>query len=99
MSFEYDDKGKIYTEVITKTAISALVQTTTHLIQGKVHVRRDDRLIDELDRDKPFLAITEASIIGSGGETLREVPFIAVSRSQIVWISPDEALEQTGSES
>ena len=97
MSFEFDHKGKIYTDVISKTAIPALVQTTTHLIQGKVHVRRDNRLIDELDQDEMFLAITDASIFGSGGEAHREVPFLAVSRAQIVWVAPEKELEQTGS--
>ena len=98
MSFEFDEKGKIYTDVIPKTSIHALVQTTTHLIKGKVHVRRDNRLIDELDQDELFLAITEASIFDSGEETHREVPFLAVSRAQIVWIAPENDVEQTGSE-
>lgn len=97
MSFEFDNKGKIYTDVIPKTAVPALVQTTTHLIQGKVHVRRDNRLIDELDQDEMFLAITDASIFGSGEEPHREVPFLAVSRAQIVWVAPEKELEQTGS--
>jgi len=98
MSFEFDSKGKIYTDVISKTTVRALVQTTTHLIQGNVHVRSDNRLIDELDQDETFLAITEASIFGSGEEPHREVPFIAVSRAQIVWVAPENELEQTGSE-
>ena len=98
MSFEYDDKGKIYTDVISKTAIPALVQTTTHLIRGNVHVRRDERLKDELDRDELFLAITEANILDSEDEALRVVPFLAVRRAQIVWVAPDEEAEQAKSE-
>jgi len=98
MSFDYDDKGKIFTDVIPKTAIPALVQTTTHLIQGNVHVRRDERLKDELDRDELFLAMTDASILGSNEEKLRDVPFLAVRRAQIVWVVPDEEAEQTSSE-
>jgi len=98
MSLEYDDKGKIFTDIIPKTAIPALVQTTTHLIQGNVHVRRDERLKDELDRDELFLAMTDASILGSNEEKLRDVPFLAVRRAQIVWVVPDEEAEQTRSE-
>jgi hypothetical protein len=97
MSFEFDSKGKIYTDVIPKTAIHALVQTTTHLIQGKVHVRRDERLKDELDRDEMFLAITEAIIFGPDKEAPREVPFLAVRRAQIVWVAPEKEVEQAGS--
>ena len=52
MSIEYDEKGKIFTDVVSKTAIHATIQTTTHLLQGYIHVRRDQRIKDELDRDK-----------------------------------------------
>ncbi|GAB4431731.1 MAG: hypothetical protein Kow002_19920 [Anaerolineales bacterium] len=98
MSFEYDNKGKIYTEVIPKTAIPALVQTTTHLIKGNVHVRRDERLKDELDRDELFLAVTDVAIIDPAGEIFQKVPFLAVRRAQIVWVAPDEEAEPSGSE-
>ena len=96
MGFEYDDKGKIYTDIIPKMAVSALVQTTTHLIRGNVHVRRGERVKDELDRDELFLAITEANIIGPGGEVLQQVPFLAVRRAQIIWVAPEEDSTQEG---
>jgi hypothetical protein len=88
MTIEFDDKGKIFTEIVSKVAIPAVVQTTEQLIRGNVHVRRDERLKDELDRDELFLAITDASIIGSGGQTLYQTRFLAVRRTQIVWVMP-----------
>jgi hypothetical protein len=96
MTLEYDEKGKIFTEVISKVEIPAIVQTTAQLIQGNVHVRRDERLKDELDRDELFLAITDASIIGDDGQTLRQARFLAVRRAQIVWVMPANEAEDFG---
>ena len=90
MSIQYDEKGKFFTDIITKIPVYAVVQTTTQLIRGKVHVREGERMKDELDRDEPFLAITEATIMGTDGQVQFEAPFLAVQRSQIVWVLPGE---------
>lgn len=90
MSIEYDEKGKIFTDIVSKTAVHATVQTTTHLLQGYIHVRRDQRIKDELDRDKDFLAMTDVSVLGSNGQSLFQTPFLAVRRSHIVWVIPEE---------
>jgi hypothetical protein len=96
MTVEFDEKGKVFTEVVSKVAIPAIVQTTQHLIRGNVHVRRDERLKDELDRNEFFLAITDASIIGTDGETLHQTRFLAVHRAQIVWVMPTQGTEELG---
>ena len=88
MTIEFDDKGKIFTDVVSKIAIPAVVQTTDQLIRGNVHVRRDERLKDELDRDELFLAMTDASVIGVDGQVIHESRFLAVRRAQIVWVMP-----------
>jgi len=96
MTLDYDDKGKIFTEVVPKIAIPAVVQTTQHLIRGNVHVRRDERLKDELDRDELFLAMTDASVLGTDGQALHEARFMAVRRAQIVWVMPAQGAEEAG---
>lgn len=96
MTVEYDEKGKIFTEVVPKIAIPAVVQTSAQLIRGNVHVRRDERLKDELDRDELFLAVTDASVIGSDGQTLHQARFMAVRRAQIVWVMPAQGAEEVG---
>ncbi len=90
MTFEYDDKGKFFTNVISKTPVPALVQTTTHLIKGFVHIRKDERVKDELERAGNFLALTDASVSNPDGKILYEKEFIAIHKNQIVWIIPDE---------
>ena len=89
MSIEYDDKGKIFTDVVSKIAVYATIQTTTHMMRGRIHIRRDQRVKDELDQNESFLALTEVNVLGSDGNVLFEAPFLAVRRNHIVWVIPD----------
>lgn len=89
MTIEYDEKGKIFTDIVSKIAVYATIQTTTHLLRGHIHVRRDQRIIDELDLNENFLAVTEVSVLGPDGQTLFQSPFLAVRRSHIVWVLPE----------
>lgn len=89
MTIEYDDKGKIFTDIVSKVAIQATIQTTTHLLRGYIHVRRDQRIKDELDVNENFLALTDVSVLGPDGQTLFQAPFLAVRRSHIVWVIPE----------
>lgn len=88
MTTEYDEKGKFYTNVVSKVAVPSIIQTTTHLIRGFVHVRQGDRYKDELETNEQYTAITEASIYDADGRVLFTSPFLAVQRGQIVWIMP-----------
>jgi hypothetical protein len=90
MTFEYDEKGKIFTDIVTKVAVPARLQTITHMIQGQIHVRRDQRIKDELDAAEHFLALTDVNILGPDGKILFHVPFLAVQRSHIVWVMPEQ---------
>lgn len=96
MSIDFDDKGKIFTDVISKVPVPAIVQTTVHLIRGDVHIRQNDRLKDELDRDELFLAITNAKVMGAGDQVLYESRFLAVRRNQIVWVMPANGSDEGG---
>ncbi len=88
MTIEYDEKGKFYTDIITKLPVSCLIQTTTHLMRGFVHVRQGERFKNELERQEDFLAITNVTILGADDKVLYASPFMAVKRSQIVWVMP-----------
>lgn len=91
MTIEYDEKGKFYTDIISKVAVPVTIQTTNQLIKGFVHVRHGERIKDELDRDELFLAVTNATITEPASKVALDAPFLAVRRTQIVWIMPDEA--------
>jgi hypothetical protein len=90
MTIEYDEKGKIFTEIISKVPIQATIQTTTHLMRGRLHVRRDQRIKDELDINENFIALTDVSVLGPDGQTLFQAPFMAVRRAHIIWVIPDQ---------
>jgi hypothetical protein len=90
MSIEYDDKGKIFTDIVSKIAVYATVQTITHLMRGRIHIRRDQRFKDELDGNEKFLALTDVTVMKSDGQTLFQAPFMAVQRAHIVWVVPEQ---------
>lgn len=90
----FDDKGKIYTQVITKSLIKVILQTAFHRIHGYMHVRIGERLKDELDTAVNFLAVTDAVVFDLTGNTqLFKTNFMAVNRNQIVWVIPEDDLE------
>ncbi|MBL8049674.1 MAG: hypothetical protein JNM46_00495 [Anaerolineales bacterium] len=96
MSIEYDEKGKFYTNVISKITVSSILQTTTHLIRGMVHVRQGERLKDELENSESYIAVTDASVYDANGNAVYTSPFMAVHKKQIVWIMPAD--EEGGGE-
>jgi hypothetical protein len=97
MTINYDEKGKYYTDIISKVAVQARIQTTSHFIEGEIHIRNDFRLKDELDRDEPFLAVTNARIFNSDHALLFRTKFIAVRRDQVIWITTEDDIEKGGS--
>jgi uncharacterized protein DUF6812 len=96
MTIEYDEKGKKFTDIVTKKPVYATVQTTKQMLRGNIHVHQDQRIKDELDIDDKFIAITDVNILGADGQVLFQTPFLAVNRSQIVWVLPEQ--KQNGEE-
>jgi len=91
MTFEFEDeKGKVFTEVVTKIPVHVTVQTIIHQLLGRIHIRPDQRLKDELDCAEPFIAVTDVSILDADGKVVHRADFLAVRRDQIVWVAPDE---------
>lgn len=90
MTIEYDDKGKIFTDIVSKIAVYATIQTTTHQMRGRIHIRRDQRIKDELDGDEKFLALTDVTVLNADGHALFQAPFMAVQRAHIIWVLPEQ---------
>lgn len=83
-----DEKGKLFTPVVTKTPIPVIVQMPLHRVEGNIHIRPDERIIDEIDRSEQFLPVTEAVIYNPDGTIFASTHFLALNRSQISWILP-----------
>lgn len=90
MNADYDEKGKYFTAVIKKHPLPVEIQTTSHLVRGQVHVRNGERLKDSLDVDEPFLAVTDAVLYDGSGKEVHHTTFLAIQRTQIVWVMPLE---------
>jgi hypothetical protein len=84
----YDEKGKFFTDIISKRSVPVIMQTTQHRIEGNVHIRRGERLKDELDREESFLAVTEAKIFDADNQPIYSASFLSVAKINIVWILP-----------
>jgi hypothetical protein len=93
-----DPKGKFFTAVIHKRSVAAKIQTPTHLIEGRLHVHPDDRVSDELNREEPFLAVTDARLLSSDGREVDHSSFISINKKHIIWLAPaDESAEEESS--
>jgi hypothetical protein len=92
MVTHFDEKGKFFTPVIAKHPVPVIIQTVNHRISGFIHIRPEDRIKDELDRDEDFLAVTEAIISDAEGKEIASSKFISVNRHQIVWVLPVDEL-------
>ena len=93
MAINYDEKGKIFTDIIPKKPVKAKIQTVSHYIEGEVYIRNENRLKDELDLDEPFLAVTNASVFKSNHKLFFRTKFIGIRREQIVWVTTMEDVE------
>ncbi len=93
MYSNFEEKGKIFTQVVSKKPINVTIQTTSQLIRGKIHIRPEDRVKDELNRKDLFIAVTDATIFSPSGEAIFHGGFISVNTEQIVWLMPDEEVK------
>ena len=90
MKVFYDEKGKFYTDVITKKTVLAVIQTRTGRIRGKIHIRHEQRVKDALEESGQYLAVTDATIYDNDAQVLYEKQFIAIHQAHIVWVIPEE---------
>jgi hypothetical protein len=91
MDFRVDQKGKYYTERVTKEKIQVTIATTTHIIRGTVHVMRNLRLKDELNNSEQFIAVTDAEVYELSGQTrLHGNQVLLLNKELVVWVLPHE---------
>jgi hypothetical protein len=95
MVTHYDDKGKIFTQVISKRPVTVILQTTHQRVRGTLHVRPSERPIDELNQSQKFIAITDGEILDAAGEVTQTFAFLSVNLDHIVWMIPADDLTVT----
>ena len=90
MNIRYDDKGKFFTDIVTKDLVPSIIQTPVSRIQGNMHVRINERVKDELNRGDQFLAVTDVNVYNLQGEKTLDSEFMLINRDHVIWIIPDE---------
>jgi hypothetical protein len=95
MVTQFDEKGKIFTDIVSKQPVKVLIQLLTSQIRGEIHVKRDARIKDELDSTVKFLAVTNATILSvDGSAILTKCRFLSVNINQIISVIPEEEILQ-----
>lgn len=92
MSIHFDDKGKFFTDVITKEAVPVLIQMPTNRIRGNMYVRPGERIKDQINQEENFLAITEAILYDLTGAELYRCDFLLVNREYLIWLLPEDQM-------
>lgn len=93
MSEEIDARGKYFTEVIQKEPMRVSIRTFTSRIDGILHIRPKNRLIDELNQGgAPFIALTQATVLADG--ITAKMPFMVLRKGTIEWIGPLDEPEE-----
>lgn len=90
MVTSYDEKGKIFTQVVNKRPVQVTIQTIQTLIRGTIHVRQDSRVKDELNQDERFLAVTDAVVYNQQEQELYKTNFLVINVNHIIWAIPEE---------
>jgi hypothetical protein len=93
MSIRFDEKGKFFTDFVSKEVVEVVIQTPTNLIKGRIHVHPDERLSDEINHAELFIAVTEASILNLSGAELYRCGFMALNREHIIWLLPENEIK------
>jgi hypothetical protein len=65
--------------------------TSTYRINGYIELVPGARVTDYINDAKIFIAITDAEVRGSEGRMVLQVPFLNLSRDQIVIVTPGDA--------
>ena len=90
MVTQFDEKGKIFTQVVSKRPEQVIIQTIQNTIRGTIHIRPDSRIKDELSSTDRFLAVTNATVYNEKKEQIYQSEFLVVNISHIIWVIPEE---------
>jgi hypothetical protein len=98
MYTQFEEKGKIFTQKITKEQKTVIIQTPLQKITGTIHIQMDNRLIDELNQANQFMALTDVEIFDLNNELTYKSAFLSINTDQIIWVLPVEDEISEGNE-
>jgi hypothetical protein len=90
MVTQYDEKGKFFTQVVSKHPVPVTIQTLENLIKGMVHIKPNQRVKDELNGQERFIAVTDAVVYNNRNEEVLRTSFLVVNTDHIIWLVPND---------
>lgn len=74
---------------IQKEKLHVILMTDQYKIEGEFHVVAGGRLLDEINKERDFLPLTNVTIYDiEGGNPLDTVEFLAVNKRNVVFVVP-----------
>jgi hypothetical protein len=73
---------------VKKYAIPCTIMTTAGLLEGELHKRGNQRIIDEMNTANAFIAVTNAKFQLGEPTLILESNFLILRGDQIVWVRP-----------
>jgi len=92
MKLTYDEKGKYFTDYVPKVAFPVIIQALHFIVKGDVHLPPEERLIDELNTSRKFIAVSNAIVYAQSGEELYRANFFPINLQHVVLIIPLEEM-------
>ena len=84
-----DEKGKFFTERITKGRVDVIITTVKGHIRGYIYLTNGERVKDMLNsRTERFIAVSDATASALDGSDVMEVELMAVNKDHIVSVVP-----------
>ena len=84
-----DEKGKFFTERITKGRVDVLITTVKGHIRGYIYVASGQRVKDMLNaHSERFIAVSDVTASALDGSDVIEVELMAVNKDHIVSVVP-----------
>lgn len=75
-----------------KEKVPVIVLTTSYRLEGDMHVVPGGRLLDEINRERGFIPLTNATLFDpTSGQPVDTLDFIAINKEQVLMVAPVEA--------
>ncbi|MBQ7502760.1 hypothetical protein IJT93_08650 [bacterium] len=82
-----------------KEKVAVIVLTTSYRLEGEMHVAPGGRLLDEINRERMFVPLTNATLYDpSSGQPIDTLDFIAINKDLVLMIAPADNPDEGSAE-
>lgn len=73
---------------IAKDKVPVVIITSKFRLEGNIHVVIGGRLLDEVNKERDFIPLTDVTVYDEEGNPIDNVEFIALNKDFITFLSP-----------